>query len=579
MADISRIPGRTLSQARVTTNRDTILPARRQTELDALSVRSDMRTASRGDGGAGDLQRTLSGFLDSAQGAFNANTAANKPKYAAEAAAGQMAAATGAEPTPEQARSQSFMGALYGARAVSQHNAFAAEQEQKVNAAVEAGADDAEIHDLIMEGMTVHRDTFLENNPDPAALAAEGARMVALGNRLSTGAVTRIRAIAREELITTQGGNLDFELDNWPPEALPAPEQPLGTAATEFVPTDGPAGDPTVEGPGIDVYANAAPPPLPVERWVAERIAGGFTGAEAKAQVIQSVVNAATNRDNPRPELIEQMLESKQADGRTPSFNPAEVSALQERLSQARNLADGVEKERHDDARDDATAALFTRALAGEDVTAEVIALGQQGIYDPQETSGAIGLLRGLSTVREEGRVNASYVAEVQRRIASGNPMSNAAILQAEAEGRFGTGLAAKRAATQALITPASLRGGGGGAEARGRQLMPSGMTRTEERSYAWDQVQDAMFQSTPDQPLNGYETRANALIGSYFNSLQDGRVGRMNPQEALNATLVEMRRRAENHTRLTAPPRTIPPGRAAVAPGTYRWGANGVAQ
>jgi hypothetical protein len=569
MADISGTPGRVTGQRRTTLNRSDV-GVRRDTDLSALKVSADLRSASRGDGGAGELERTLNKFMDAGAGAYDAQTQANKPRYAAERAEGQMAAATGAEPTPEQLRSRSFTGALYGARALSQHNTFAADLEQKVSAAVEGGADDVEIHDLIMGNMTAHRDNFLENNPDPAALAAEGGRMVTLGDRLSTAAVTRIRTLGKEELITTQGGNLMVELDAWPPEVLAAPEQPIDADPALFTPT----GDLTAEGPPVDVYANAATPPLPVERWVAERIAGGFTGQEAKAQVIQTVVNAATNRDNPRPELIEQMLESTQADGRTPSFNPTEVASLQNSLSQARNLEEGVAKDRHDDARDSATVDLFTRALAGEDVTEAVITLGQQGIYDPQETSGALGLLRGLSTVREEGRVNAAYVAEVQRRIASGNPMSNSAILEAERQGRFGTGLAAKRAATQALISPAALSEG-----SAGRQVMPSGMTRNEERSYAWDQVQEAMFQPSPDQPLNAYEARANALIGSYFNSLQDGRLGRMNPTEALAATRVEMGRRQENHARIYAPPRSLPPGRAAVPPGTYRWGGDGAAQ
>lgn len=572
MADISGTPGRVTGQRRTTLNRSDV-GVRRDTDLSALKVSADLRSASRGDGGAGELERTLNKFMDAGAGAYDAQTQANKPRYAAERAEGQMAAATGAEPTPEQLRSRSFMGALYGARAQSQHNTFAADLEQKVSAAVESGADDVEIHDLIMGNMTAHRDNFLENNPDPAALAAEGGRMVTLGDRLSTAAVARIRALGKEELITTQGGNLMVELDAWPPEVLAAPEQPVDANPALFAPT----GDLTAEGPAIDVYASAGPPPLPVQRWVQERMAGGFTGQEAKAQVIQTVVNAATNRDNPRPELIEQMLESKQADGITPSFNPAEVASLQNSLAQARNLEESVETDRHEDARDDASVTLFPRALAGEDVTADVIALGQQGVFTPQETSGFIGLFRGLSTVRAEGRVNEAYVAEVQRRIASGNPMSNSAILEAERQGLFGTGLAAKRAATQALITPASLRGGG--SEARGRQVMPSGMTRTEERSYAWGEVQDAMFQPTPDQPLNAYEVRANALIGSYFNSLQDGRLGRMNPTEALAATRVEMQRRQENHARIYAPPRSLPRGTAAVAPGTYRYGTDGARQ
>lgn len=530
MADISGTPGRVTGQRRTTLNRSDV-GVRRDTDLSALKVSADLRSASRGDGGAGDLERTLNKFMDAGAGAYDAQTQANKPRYAAERADGQMTAATGAEPTPEQLRSRAFTGALYGARAQSQHNTFAADLEQKVSAAVESGADDVEIHDLIMGNMTAHRDNFLENNPDPAALAAEGGRMVTLGDRLSTAAVTRIRTLGKEELITTQGGNLTVELDAWPPEVLAAPEQPIDADPALFAPT----GDLTVEGPPIDVYANAGPPPLPVERWVAERIAGGFTGQEAKAQVILTVVNAATNRDNPRPELIEQMLESTQADGRTPSFNPTEVASLQNSLAQARNLADGVEKDRHDDARDAAVVDLFGRALNGEIVDDAVIALGRSGVFTPQETSGALGLMNGLRTVREEGHVNEPFVAEVQRRIAMGNPMSNSAILAAEQAGRFGTGLAAKRAATQALITPAALTEG-----SRGRQVMPSGLTRTEERNLAWGQLEDDLEgQYGPAADRSPSEQRIVAHITSQFNGRQDGRYGRMEPQEALRVTRV----------------------------------------
>lgn len=552
--------------------------------LASLSIRSDLRTASRGDGGADELRRVMDGFMSAGASAYNAQTQADMPKYREEAAEGSLDAATDGVADPARARSVSYQEAFFSVKAEASFNTFSAQTRAAVDDALNNDASPEEVHALVIAGITDFRDQVIDTIPTASAQRATAARLSAMGMELDGVVNTRIRERNREEFVAAQGGNIAAALAAWPPEV------PISTPAAP-PPIDGelpgPEGSPEVpagtEAPSLDIQVTGprAPPPLPVEAWIATYRQGGFTGPEAKTHVVNALTAAATNRNDPRPELLEQLLDSTQADGKTPTLNPAEIIQVQNSLSQARNLETSVETERHNAERDDTVEALFTRALAGEIVDDAVIAAGQSGVFTPQETAGTLGLLNGLRSAVEDGQVNDTFVAEVQRRIAMGRPMSNSEILAAEAAGRFGTGLSAKRAATQALITPARVRGGGGElSEAeRGRQVQPSGMTRAEERAYAWDELKDELFA----EDGSPYERRDNAHTISYFNSLQDGRRGRLQPAEALAQTrtfITNMESSRQRQAgRAPAPPAPIPTGRVAVSPGSYSWGPSGQRQ
>lgn len=87
-ADVSKIQNRTTQQDRITRNRDQMF-SRRNTEQPQARVFADIRNASRGDGGAEELRRTL-GMVQDAAGDFKSYTN-NKFKETERQNAGQAA--------------------------------------------------------------------------------------------------------------------------------------------------------------------------------------------------------------------------------------------------------------------------------------------------------------------------------------------------------------------------------------------------------------------------------------------------------------------------------------------------------
>lgn len=66
MVELSKLAERQTAQARVTNNRDTVLPRARQTNTPAAQVRADMRNAQRGND-VDEIRRFL-GLVDGAVG-------------------------------------------------------------------------------------------------------------------------------------------------------------------------------------------------------------------------------------------------------------------------------------------------------------------------------------------------------------------------------------------------------------------------------------------------------------------------------------------------------------------------------
>ena len=117
MADLANLPGRRLSERKLTSNRSAVLPSRRDTDLPSLAVRSDMRTAARGDGGADELKNTLSSFLSAGGRAYEAQTEARAPMYAKQAAEGEADALLGKEDQERMGRQLAYSTAVNRARA------------------------------------------------------------------------------------------------------------------------------------------------------------------------------------------------------------------------------------------------------------------------------------------------------------------------------------------------------------------------------------------------------------------------------------------------------------------------------
>lgn len=536
MADLAQAPARRSTQRRLTTNRSSILPSRRETDLNPMAVRSDMRTAVRGDGGADELRRVLDGFTGAVGRGMATRIEAEAPQMEADANQGILDAQTG-EMDEAYAKSLAYQEAFYAARTERRFNDFKPSVNQMVDEALANGADPEDIDELLTAQVQNFLDEAIGDLPETASLARREAagNIVGMVGELSESVRTRIKERADAEFDENIAVNITTALS---------------------------------EGRPLDFQSNYR-----------RLAAAGRTPAQAKTTITNAVLTLALDRNDPRPELLEELLEAKQDDGKTPVLNAAEQLQVMDRLTQARNLRDKVEQDAHNERRDELLNDLFTKALDGEDVSDAIFQAGREGVFTPQETSANLGLIRGLQQAQEEGTADEDFALDVEYRAAMGRPYSNAQIMAFHREGRFGTGRSAYRAAIRALTPPSRARGGGGNGDGAPGGVGGSGMSRKEAKAYALSELKLELVPDTPSNPANPYDRRMNAEAISYFNSLQDGRRGRLPATQALEETRAFLDRAAKNRARregrAPAPTnRAIPASQA-----TYRWTAEGVRQ
>lgn len=448
-------PGRRTTQRRITNNRDGVLPTRRNTDTPAVAIRADMRAASRGDGGADELRRILDGFTDSVQSFGNARTMASQDRFRQEAADGSLDAQTGGEIDPARASSLAYQEAFYRTKAEASFNAFAVETKAAVDDALAQGQGPAEVEALVMERVTSFRDQVLETIPNPSAQRDTAMRLSAMGGELEAGIATTIRERTQAEFIQTEQGNIGARI--------------RGGEALNF------------------------------EGYVTTFRAGGLDLVEAKRAALEAVVAVALDRDDPNPELLNTLLDSTKADG-GPSLSAAEQLAVQDRVTQARSLADQIEREAREDRRDTLLTEWFPKAIDGEIIDDQIVEAGRRGDLEPQEVAQYLGLFNNLREAREEGHADEDFILDVTRRAAlNGRPPTNAQVLQWEREGRFGTGRAARRAAIQFLQDGAAARraaAGGGGVLGLSARTEATRNVSTA-RQYLWAQTAPEGEQAT----------------------------------------------------------------------------------
>lgn len=508
-------PGRRTSQRRITNNRDGVLPSRRNTEAPSVAIRADLRTATRGDGGADELRRTLDGFLNAGERAFNAQTQGNMDRYRGEAAEGALAAAAGEELSPELQRSRAAQTAFYKAKGEASFTSFATETKAAVEDALNQGLGPDEVERLVMDRVRGYRDDFLTSVPDPLAQRDAAMRLSAMGSELEAEIAVTIRERIETEFVETTQGNIQARIRNGEP--------------------------------------------LNVEGYITELRAGGRSPAEAKQDALTAVLAVALDRDDPDPELAERLLESVQADGKTPTFNAAEQLQIQDRITQSRNLQTQLERERREEARDALVGDLFLKAIDGEIVDEQIIAAGRDGTFEPQEVAQYLGLLNGLRDAVEEGHADEDFILEVDQRVAVGNPPSNAQVLAWQREGRFGTGRAGLRASIQFLsdasVARSAGRGGGSGGAGGGSgggSYMSARSARTNAVTLARAFLNDTL--GVPEEPTR-YQRNIQARAGLEFNRRVVGGEEPMAVAESVSrafGTLIRTNGRAS--------PRTPPP-------------------
>jgi len=142
MADrnLSNINQRRNTQERITTNRDAVLPTRRETRTDGVRVAADMRAAQRGKEQAEEIRR-LFGMAGDATEAYLRHDIAQTAEQAEEDYTSGIAdASAGREINPEQARQYAYRRGFTSITAAAAQTAFERETAQEADAMINRGA-------------------------------------------------------------------------------------------------------------------------------------------------------------------------------------------------------------------------------------------------------------------------------------------------------------------------------------------------------------------------------------------------------------------------------------------------------
>lgn len=427
--------GRRTAQRRITNNRDGVLPGRRITEAPNVAVRADMRAASRGDGGADELRRILDGFTSAAQNADRAYVAGSMDKRRAEAAQGSMDAQAGGEMAG--GASGAYTEAFYRERAEARFNEFAPTIKAQAIELVNQGLGPDEVEATLMASIATFRDDTLDSIPTSLGRMETARRLSALGGELEAGLAEAIRTRTQTEFVSTAQTNLAARVR---------------------------AGE-----------------PVNFEGFVGGLRAGGIAPADAKRAGMETIFALALDRDDPQPELLEELLDSTQADGRTPSLSFAEQMSVQDRITQANAIKAQVERERKEEQVETLWAGWVPRLLNGEYVDDDIRKAMTDGTIDGPTGLQLLNTTAALRDTVEEGRIDEDYVLDLQVRMAleEVNP-TRAQVTAWYREGRFGTGNAATKAyigllgdvnaRAQAARAAARAGAGGGGFGVSGTQ-------------------------------------------------------------------------------------------------------------
>lgn len=306
MADVSKLGGRTTAQARITNNRDAILPTRRLDQAPDLRNREEMRNARRGDGELDAIRRTL-GLVDDAKDAFiERSNREFEVKAAEDAGKGRADAAMGTVDEKKMATSDAYRTAISMSRARKK----AAEIEMILK---------PEIEDLLARGA----------DADPT----KGEQPVDLED-VNDLIERRFRSLVLDD----QGKPIDFgdpaanmevysSLERMRPELLTRSQEIIRAQESDKV----------IRGFGDELETTVLRDgSVDVESFMA-RLPPGVDRNKARAALLDSVVNAATQAED--PDVLLRAANSRRADG-TPTWTPQQEGRLRDEAQRVEGLAD-----------------------------------------------------------------------------------------------------------------------------------------------------------------------------------------------------------------------------------------------
>ncbi|PZR35775.1 hypothetical protein [Caulobacter segnis] len=404
MPDLSTVQGRQTTQNRITNNRDSVLPNRRIVEAPDAIVRADMRNAFRGDS-VDEVRRAL-GLVDKVvDSAVDLRKVETQIQNRKDSADGGLDAVQGKALDPAKAKSVAYQRAYYNVSAEQKQSAFETDIETKVTSMVNQGAHLDEIHKFITDSVAEHANQAKDIYPTNEARMKVAEGTMKFAGQLEAKLNASIKARADKEMVDARAATVAADIQAGKPVDFEAGIRPL--------------------------------------------IEAGIAPAVAKETVRHAITAVALDPDHPRPELLSDLLDAKQADGKTPSLSAEEQLQVENSFVQAEGLLKKKQKEDKDRQQDALTLKWYEAANKGQVVEGEIDAAVAKGLFTGQE---AIGLRSAFSRLRDDhldGEANEDAVIKLELELAKRHPNYEAVRARATAmfhDGRLGTGRAAAKA-------------------------------------------------------------------------------------------------------------------------------------
>lgn len=210
--DLSRSNTRRGAQDRVTENRDAIAPTRRETRTPDAQVRSDMRSAYRGDGGVEQINRFFK-QLEGANAAYQeADIAQTRQTAEVAYADGMTDASAGREMDPAQQQAVAYQRAYFSVTAAARQTKFETETAQELDRMINEGSTVEEIEAYMSESAR----EFIAETSDvyelPDVKRGVGERLMRWSNETNARANTILKTKTDQEMVRNTVGEIQAGL-------------------------------------------------------------------------------------------------------------------------------------------------------------------------------------------------------------------------------------------------------------------------------------------------------------------------------------------------------------------------------
>jgi hypothetical protein len=402
--DLSKLAERQTTQARITNNRDTVIP-RARTNTPAVQVFADMRNAARGND-VDEVRRAL-GLVDQAVGAVvDMRQAAAAEQAGRDATAAALDAAQGKPIDPVQAaKSQAFQEAYELVSSDQKQAAWQAEVEAKAMAMVNQGADTEDLEAYFKGSVTAYAEATKSLYSTDITRRRVAQRTTDFLDTLQPKLLSGIKARVQAEVVDARAATVSAAAKDGRPVDFEASIKPL-----------------------LDL---------------------GISPAAAKDAIRSTLSAVALDPQDPRPDILASLLSSTKADGTTPSLSAPEQLQVQNAYVQAEGLLKRKQQADREERQDVLTLKWFGEAEKGEVVDGEISAAVHAGTFSAQEGITLRGAFGRLRDDRLEGEASEDAVIKLELELAQRQP--NYASVRAKAatlyrDGKLGTGRAAAKA-------------------------------------------------------------------------------------------------------------------------------------